>query len=112
MKLQGRSAIITGASQGLGEAIARAFVTAGANVFLCARDETRLGQVQADLQANAPNRVLAKGSDVSDLGSARDLVREAIRDFGQVHILVNNAGVYGPMGALDTVDPAEWVRAI
>lgn len=112
MKLEGRSAIITGASQGLGKAIAQAFVEAGANVCLCARDEDLLRRTQAELQVSSSRQVLAQGCDVSDRMAVHDLVCEAIRAFGQVHILVNNAGIYGPMGTLDTVDPAEWMRAI
>ncbi len=54
--LESRVAIITGANQGLGETIARAFVQAGANVMLCARDESKLAEVQSKLQRSLQNR--------------------------------------------------------
>lgn len=112
--LQGRSAIVTGASQGLGLAIARAFAAAGANVIICARDRRALdaaldniGRVAAD-----GTIVVATQADVSREEDVRRLIAEAFAAFGRVHILVNNAGVYGPMGSIDQVDWAEWARAI
>jgi NAD(P)-dependent dehydrogenase (short-subunit alcohol dehydrogenase family) len=112
--LHGRSAIVTGASQGLGLAIARAFAAAGANVIFCARDRRALdaaldniGRVAAD-----GTLVVATQADVSREDDVRRLTAEAFAAFGRVHILVNNAGVYGPMGSIDQVDWAEWARAI
>lgn len=112
--LAGRNAIITGASQGLGKAIAEAYVEAGASVCLCARDAHLLTQVQRDLQARAGQgqRVEAVAADVSSKADVQHLVDHALATFTQVHVLVNNAGVYGPMGPIEDVDWAEWVRAI
>jgi 3-oxoacyl-[acyl-carrier protein] reductase len=112
--LHGRNAIITGASQGLGLAMAMAYVEAGASVMLCARDEVRLasarGQVAA--RASAGQRVEVMRADVAAPADAAALVAAALAAFGRVHILVNNAGVYGPMGPIDEVDWAEWIRAM
>ncbi len=112
--LTGRNAIITGASQGLGRAIAEAYVDAGASVCVCARDGVLLEQVQRDLieRAGPGQRVEAIPADVSRVDDVRHLVDGALKTFSQVHVLVNNAGVYGPMGPIEEVDWAEWVRAI
>ena len=111
--LQGSGALITGASQGLGQAIASALVTAGADVYLCARDGTRLESTRAALAAAAApgQRVLARTGDVSLEADARALADEATRELPHLDVLVNNAGVYGPMGAIEDVDWHDWVRA-
>jgi 3-oxoacyl-[acyl-carrier protein] reductase len=112
--LAGRAAIITGANQGLGLEIARAYVLAGANVLLCARDAIKLDQAGAAVAALAAEgqRVETMRVDVSKDREVRALVNRAISVFGRVHVLVNNAGVYGPFGTIDEIDWPEWVRAM
>jgi NAD(P)-dependent dehydrogenase (short-subunit alcohol dehydrogenase family) len=112
--LAGRTAIITGASQGLGETIARTFVRAGANVLLCARDEAKLTEVVNDLRTlcETGQRVDAIRADVSKQEDVNRLVSMALSQFSQIHILVNNAGVYGPKGPIEEVDWDTWVQAI
>ncbi len=112
--LKGRAAVITGANQGLGEAIANAYVMAGANVFLCARDEEKLAKVQARLKdlAEPDQRVEAIRADVSKQKDVALLAYAAFEAFPQIHILVNNAGVYGPKGCIEEIDWDEWVQAI
>jgi NAD(P)-dependent dehydrogenase (short-subunit alcohol dehydrogenase family) len=113
MTLEGRNAIITGANQGLGLEIARAYVRAGANVVLCARDEVLLDSAAAELRAIAPQRtIIAEGGDVSREDDVRRIVARAVDELGAVDILVNNAGIYGPLGAIDEVDWSEWTKAI
>src|SRR6516162_7201230 len=115
MELLGRSAIITGANQGLGRAIATSFVRAGASVLLVARGEDLLRQVREELAKSivAPGqRVLHFRGDVSrpeDCTATSDYARA---QFGRVTGLVNNAGVYGPMGCIEDVDWTEWVEAM
>jgi NAD(P)-dependent dehydrogenase (short-subunit alcohol dehydrogenase family) len=112
--LKNRAAIITGANQGLGEAIARAFVQAGASLMLCARDESKLANVVANLRSlcNADQRVESICADVSKRDDVTRLVSCALSTFSQIHILVNNAGVYGPKGPIDDLDWDEWVQAV
>lgn len=114
MILSGRSAIITGASQGLGKAIAQAYTKAGANIFLCARNESLLAKAKKELSegAAASQLVLALPADVAKAEDCIRLVKAAITAFNRVDILVNNAGVYGPKGLLEDVDWAEWTKAI
>jgi NAD(P)-dependent dehydrogenase (short-subunit alcohol dehydrogenase family) len=108
MKLEGRFALITGASQGLGAEIARHYVTNGASVMLCARSADKLAAAQGSL---AP--LLASGARTvtiaADVGEPKDVERifEKLRaEFPRLDILVNNAGVY------EDVDWNEWVEAI
>jgi NAD(P)-dependent dehydrogenase (short-subunit alcohol dehydrogenase family) len=113
MKLKGRNAIITGASQGLGKAIAEHFIREGANVVLCARSKPDLAATQAELATIAPRRkVLAHVCDVSDETQVNDVVEFALQELGSIQVLVANAGVYGPMGPTETVDLNEWRQAL
>ena len=106
MKLQGRSAIVTGGSHGLGLEIAAAFVREGARVLICARDEAPLRRAADDL------KIPFETADVSRDEDCARVVDHAAREFGSIHILVNNAGVYGPKGRIEDVDWREWVRAV
>jgi NAD(P)-dependent dehydrogenase (short-subunit alcohol dehydrogenase family) len=112
--LAGRTAIITGANQGLGLAIAEAYVRAGADVVLCARDGHRLEAARDHLArlADGPQRIMARAADVSRREDVEGLVEAAVASAGRLHVLVNNAGVYGPLGALEEIDWDAWVRAI
>ena len=110
MKLSGLSAIVTGASQGLGKAIAGEFLREGAKVVICARDAVLLAETRAELAAGG-GRVSAHACDVSDEKQVADFTAFALRELGTVDILVCNAGVYGPMGPTEEVDIQEWKRA-
>jgi NAD(P)-dependent dehydrogenase (short-subunit alcohol dehydrogenase family) len=114
MRLEGRTALVAGASQGLGRAIAGAFLAEGASVALCARDGRLLEEASAALAAGLPpgRRVLARACDVSRPDEVAALVAWAERELGGLDVLVNSAGVYGPKGPTESVDWGEWVRAI
>lgn len=112
--LNGRTAIITGASQGLGKVLAQSFLQAGANVVLCARDKEMLSATKTELEqyTTASRQLSAKRADVSKVNEVEGLVDFALTNHGAVDILVNNAGVYGPKGLLEDVDWSEWTHAI
>lgn len=112
--LEGRAALITGANQGLGLAIGQAYVLAGANVLLCARDGQKLDQARSQLAELAgPGRTVdSQVADVSRSAGVESLVARALDLFPQLHILVNNAGCYGPTGVIEDVDWEAWVQAI
>lgn len=113
MSLNGRTAIITGASRGLGAVIADHFLSEGANVTLCGRNAGDLAAQHTRLAATyGADRVWTRPADVSSRSDVDALFDEALTRFGRLDILVNNAGVYGPMGSIETVDWDEWVRAI
>jgi len=114
MKLAHRSAIITGASQGLGFEIAKQFVKEGANVMLCARTAEPLLLAQQELLelANGQSKVLAQTADVSSLDQMNALVTTTLAEFGKIDILVANAGIYGTKGPIEEIDWDEWSNAI
>jgi len=114
MKLQNLVTIVTGASQGLGRAIAEEFVKEGAHVAICARDRTLLETVRSDLEGRATSgqHVLAYAGDVSSPEQMDELFRRTEQEIGLVDVLVNNAGVYGPKGPSESVDLEEWRRAL
>lgn len=114
MKLPGASAIITGASLGLGRAVAEAFVREGADVLLCARTAAPLEQATAELRKlAAPGRkIIAKTCDVSVPEQVDELAAFALAQFGRCDVLVNNAGVHGAIGPLEENSWEEWKRAV
>jgi NAD(P)-dependent dehydrogenase (short-subunit alcohol dehydrogenase family) len=114
MKLQNLVTVVTGASQGLGRAIAEAFVKEGAHVAICARDSVLLETARSRLEkrASSSQRILAHTGDVSSPDEMGELFRWTEQEIGLVDVLVNNAGVYGPKGPSDSVDLDEWSRAL
>ncbi|MEI8207324.1 MAG: SDR family oxidoreductase [Kiritimatiellales bacterium] len=112
--LKNKKAVVTGASRGLGLAIAKAYVSVGANVVMCGRDQKTLSEAvrQVESVAKRGQSVLAVQADVAQEADAERLVDETLSAFGAVDILVNNAGVYGPLGAIEDVDWESWVEAI
>ncbi len=115
LPLAGRSAVITGANQGLGRSIAEHFVRAGASVLITARGEALLSQTAAELRSciRLPQQqVLARVADVSQERDCHDTALQAFAKLDNPCILVNNAGVYGPFGLVEENDWAEWVQAV
>jgi len=112
-RLQGRRAIVTGANRGLGLEIARHFAEAGADVALGARDEALLFREIDLLNKQFPERhIIGRGLDVQVPADTVAFTKWAIGQLGHVDVLVNNAGVYGPMGDLEAIDWAKWIDAI
>lgn len=109
--LKGRVAIITGAGRGIGRAIAVAYAREGAHLFLAARTESELEETVAlcgDLGAVA----LPVVTDVSDPEQVQALVATALQRSGHVDVLVNSAGVYGPIGPLAENALDAWRQAV
>jgi NAD(P)-dependent dehydrogenase (short-subunit alcohol dehydrogenase family) len=114
MKLEGRGIVVTGASQGLGKAIAEACVREGAHVLICAREAKLLDHTRVELSAAAApgQRIVAQPADVSSAEDVRRLFETAFASLPGLHGIVNNAGVYGPKGPLESVDLDQWWSAI
>lgn len=115
MELAGRGAIITGGSQGLGRAIAARFLEQGASVVVVARTEQDLRRAQEELAALAGHRgqvVHAVPGDVSRPESCEAIVAAARAVLPEITILVNSAGVGGPIGPIEEVDWSRWVQAV
>jgi NAD(P)-dependent dehydrogenase (short-subunit alcohol dehydrogenase family) len=108
MSLQGKIALVTGASRGLGEGAARALAAAGARVMLLARDGDLAGKVAREIGGGAA----ARACDVSDYPSVERAVADTREQLGGLDILVNNAGVIEPIAEIAASDPAAWARNI
>ncbi len=104
--LQDRVALVTGASRGIGKAIARALAEQGAKVAICARDAETLRKA-ADEISPGGGRVLPLRADVAVQTDVRALVRAIVTRWGQIHILVNNAGINARI-PIDSEDDARW----
>ncbi len=111
LDLSNQTALITGASAGIGLATAETLANYGANVILAARSIDRLSAKAEVMQSDGLNAFAIK-CDVSDYASVKNAVRFAIEQTGQLDILVNNAGVIEPQATLATSDPEQWARAV
>jgi NAD(P)-dependent dehydrogenase (short-subunit alcohol dehydrogenase family) len=113
-ELEGRAALVTGGSAGLGLAIAEAFVAGGASVVVSGRTPGTLRKAATRLveRAGPGQRVITHAGDVSKSDDVDELIALAIEAFPQLDIIVNNAGIYGPKGPIEEIDWHEWVRAV
>lgn len=110
MRLQGATAVVTGGGQGIGAAVARALAAEGAAVVLAARTAEKLEAVAAGIRA-AGWHAWAVPCDVTDPESVRNLARAAGDHLGEVHILVNNAGV-AHSAPVDKITLEDWNRVL
>ena len=90
-RLEGKTALVTGASRGIGRAIAEAYADAGADVALLARDAEKLAEVAAVIEAKG-RRAVVLPCDVTDIEAVQASVARAIAELGHIDVLVNNAG--------------------
>ncbi len=104
--LAGRTAIITGASSGIGRAIATRLGGAGAHTYLAGRSTDVMQETGKQIE-QAGGRATVVGVDVRDVGQVQELLASALRETGSVHIMVNNAGLSYP-GAIADANPEEW----
>jgi len=108
VQLEGRKALVTGAGRGIGRAIALALAAEGAQVALLARTRAQLEQVGAAMGGQS----LVLEADLVDPDQVRRAYGRLEREWGGVEILVNNAGVLGPIGPVGQVDPEGWLQAV
>lgn len=107
METSGKTALITGASRGIGRATAAALVAEGMNVVITARDGAAAGQLARELSAVGPGRALGLAADVRDLASLEGVVAAALSEFGAIDLLVANAGV-GGRASIKELEPGFW----
>jgi len=108
--LNGKVALVTGASSGIGEATARALAADGAHVAIAARRTDRLAALRDELES-AGAQVLTLELDVTDEAAVRAAVQSTVDRFGALDIVVNNAGVM-LLGPVENADTTDWTRMI
>jgi 3-oxoacyl-[acyl-carrier protein] reductase len=109
VRLDGKSAIVTGGSKGLGLAIAKEFAASGANVAIVARDQASLNDAKAEIEKVAAKgaKVLAISCDVSKAAPIEAACKQCNSEFGKVDIFVNNAG-QSTRGPSETITDDQW----
>lgn len=109
MKLGEKVAIVTGGGRGIGRAIALAFAEEGADVVVVSRTPAEIEATAVEIRARE-RQALAIPADVSNPQDVTTMVERGVQEFGSVHILVNNAGVQGPIGPLVNNDIEQWME--
>ena len=110
MELKGKTAFITGASSGIGEATARALASEGVKVALVARRKDRLEALKKEIQQEGGEAIIST-ADVTVKNEVRKAVAESLEAFGQIDILINNAGIM-PLSYMKNLHEDEWERMV
>ena len=108
-RLEGKVAVITGASSGIGRATAVLFAREGAKIAVGARREELLVELVREI-TNFGGQAIYRCTDVREERDVKALIHSALETFGQVDILVNNAGVAGSLNPLEVQDEGEWIE--
>ena len=112
-QMDGMVAIVTGASRGLGRAVAKEYAKEGASVVICARSQSPTGlagtleETTKDIR-DAGGDVLAIDCDVTDESQVQEMVRQAVERYGKIDVLFNNAGFMILGESILEIDPARW----
>ena len=107
IRLDGKVALVTGASRGIGQELVRRFARSGAKVVFCARRAEPLQQLAAEL-AGEGHDVLALAADVTRPEDVAGLVGQTLYRHGRLDVLLNNVGIAGPTKAIEDTELAEW----
>jgi len=105
--IEGRSALVTGASMGIGRAIAAELAKNGVDVAIVARNRERLGKAATEMSTDSNGRVVAVPGDMAKVADIESAVRATREAFGRIDILINNAGA-SPAGGIDDLDDVLW----
>lgn len=111
LKLQGKTALVTGGSRGIGLAIARSLASERCNVAICALNAGKLAEVATQLSKETGARVEGFPADLTSPDETQKMVEAVIEQFGRVDILINNAGA-APGGVLETLTEDDWAVAL
>ncbi len=109
--LEGKIAVVTGGSRGIGFAITKEFVSQGIRVLICSRNKKELLEAKKKLGSSGKNCFILQ-ADVSKNQDCERLINQARLKFGRIDILVNNAGIYGPIGSFEKSSIKNWQETI
>jgi len=109
-KNNGKVAVVTGSSKGIGKAIANQFVKSGYSVVLNARDESDLKKAAEDIAKEAESNQMVSyiPGDISKENICISLIQEAVKRFGNLHVLINNAGISGISKKINEIESDDW----
>ncbi len=112
--LKNRVVLITGASRGIGYELAKCFLSVDANVIICSSKLQNLKKSYKKLKklVKKKQKLIYKKTDISSEKEIDSLVKFSINNFGHIDVLINNAGIYGPIGTIDKVNWNEWKKTI
>jgi len=111
LQLEGKTALVTGASEGIGKGIARAFAREGVDVAICARRKDKLEAAAAEIAKESGRKIVPIAADLTKDADAKNFVEKAHQALGRVDILVNNAGS-APGGIIEHLSEADWAQAL
>jgi 3-oxoacyl-[acyl-carrier protein] reductase len=111
LRLKGKVAIVTGSGRGIGKAIAISFAKEGANLVVVSRTFSEVLETAKQIEMMG-GKALPLKVDVSSRGDVEDMVNKALERFGRIDVLVNNAGMLGPIGPLHENDVNEWIKTV
>ena len=106
-RIDGKTALVTGGTRGIGRAITRALLERGASVFICATTQAGVDQAVASMRPQHGTRIEGTMCDVRDYEEVRAMMKLLENSLGGLDILVNNAGI-GSFGYVEKMSPAEW----
>lgn len=110
--LQGKAAIVTGGSKGIGRAVAEALARAGASVLVTSRHADEVEAAAREISEATGGRVEGIACDVRDAAAVQAMVDACVRRFGGLHVLINNAGVSGGFAPVDEITVERWDQVI
>jgi 3-oxoacyl-[acyl-carrier protein] reductase len=110
-ELQGKAAIVTGGSKGIGYAVAESLARAGSNVVICARNADEVEAAARRLDDAGEGRVIGQRCDMRSYDDVRNLITRTVDEFDRIDVLVNNAGV-GGFAPVDEISTDQWARII
>src|SRR5437588_1704737 len=111
LQLKGKTALVTGGSEGIGKGIARALAREGVEVAICARRKDKLEAVAAEIAKESGCKIVPIPADLTKDGDAKNFVEKGHQALGRIDILVNNAGS-APGGVIEHLSEADWAQAL
>lgn len=111
LQLKGKTALVTGGSEGIGKAIAETLAREGVDVAICARRQGPLEDVAAAMTKATGQKIVPIAADLTQDADARHFVEASAQELGRIDILVNNAGS-APGGVIENLSEEDWARAL